>query len=924
MADEEQTPTQFERDIAEAFRQMGAWKVEHNKRIAGNQIDVYVELGVGAGGRLMHRLAIEAKRWSKPPGVGVVNTFATIVALLRARGLVDRGVIVSSLGFTREARDSAKEHGIELLEMSDLDAMVAEAKEKGARRPTAPPIPPPPTPHVAHPYPLQDNFTGRVRERGMLTKWLTGDNHGVMALIALGGMGKSALTWVWVHRDVLGLDPPGLAADPPEVTGACRVPGPDRPEGVLWWSFYERDARFEAFLEEALTYAGGGGVDPSAIPSVHEKVIALVHLLQQRRFLLVLDGFERQLRAYASMGAAYEGDAVAEGAEGDQLACTDPHAAEFLRRATSMPLRGRVLLTSRLMPRELEGLAGYRHEALERLNPADAVAFFQGQGIKGTPAEVEAACEAYDYNPLALCLLSRLIVKDHRQPGDIQVARRLDVVPELKGKARHHILEVAYDALDEPKRELLSRIAAFRGPMGYESLAILNTLGDESAFDAALDELIDRGLLQRDREHRRYDLHPIVRQYAYDRLSDKEGTHTQLREYFEAIPAPEKREVEQIEDLTPTIELYHHTVRAGGYDQAQRLYRDRLSRPLYYRFAAYRTCIELLRALFPDGEDRPPRLDDEYWQSWTLNELGMAYACFGRPRDAALMYRRANEIPERLGNKLNLGIGLGNLALQQLETGDFASAEQDSRRSIELCGESWNELPGSVGRYQLGRLLAYRRAFDEADGELDVAFATLREVGDKQGQCIVWAHRAFRALLAGDPEGALEAAREAHAIARSQQNQRDRIRTDWLMGTAIVLSSAQQGKQREKHLVEAERHLTEALTGCRRINLVEFEPDILLAWARLHHARGDAARAREDAEEALRIADRCEYRLKQAEIHNFIARLALEGGDRTSAIEHARTGYERAWCDGPPHCYKPALDEATQLCQQLGIDPPAT
>jgi hypothetical protein len=64
-------------------------------------------------------------------------------------------------------------------------------------------------------------------------------------------------------------------------------------------------------------------------------------------------------------------------------------------------------------------------------------------------------------------------------------------------------------------------------------------------------------------------------------------------------------------------------------------------------------------------------------------------------------------------------------------------------------------------------------------------------------------------------------------------------------------------------------------------------------------------------------ADRCEYRLKQADIHNFLARLALDTGDRAAAHGHAAIARERAWCDGPPHCYKPALDEAERLIGEL-------
>ena len=305
-------------------------------------------------------------------------------------------------------------------------------------------MPVPPRPYFAHPYPLQEHFTGRARERKMLTDWLKGDERPVLALVAIGGMGKSALTWAWLLRDVLGLPLPGLPKDEREVAAACRLLRGARPEGVLWWSFYEREAHFAAFLDEALIYASRGEVNPRRIPSQSDRVRRLIALLQERRLLLVLDGLERELRAYAGFSAAYQGDDVTEDAQGDFRACTDPHAADFLRQVAALPLYSRVLLTSRLFPRELDGLAGCRREELTGLDPRDAVTFFHAQGVKkGTRAEIEAACAPYGHHPLALRLLAGMIARDKRMPGDIRVADRHPVMPELKGKEHHHILEVA-------------------------------------------------------------------------------------------------------------------------------------------------------------------------------------------------------------------------------------------------------------------------------------------------------------------------------------------------------------------------------------------------------------------------------------------------------------------------------------------------
>jgi len=588
----------------------------------------------------------------------------------------------------------------------------ATVEERPSARPEGV-LPLPPQPCFAHPYALQRNFTGRARERRDLTEWFTSDTHPVFAYVAIGGMGKSALTWAWLQRDVLGLPLPGMAEEA-RAEPTASVPEASRPEGVLWWSFYERESTFQKFLDEALTYATGGRIDPRAIPSIRERMQALYNLLCQRRFLLVLDGVERILRAYARLDAAYRGDQFEKDERGDFRSCTDPNAGTFLQWLASGAVKSKVLLTSRLFPRELNGLAGCQRVDLTAFDPEDAVIFFHAQQVKGTRAEIQAACKPYGYMPLALRLLSGLIVRDKRTPGDVQVASRYPVLPELKGKEQHHILEVAYNALDEKKRELLSRISAFRSPMTYEALSVFNTYESEKQFDAALDELLDRGLLFFDRERGRYDLHPIVRGYAYDRLADKEGTHTRLRDYFAAMPTPEK--MESLDDLVPVIELYHHTVRAGRYDGACDLLSERLiPNPLYFLFGAYQIAVELLRALFPDGEDRLPRLNREDAQAWTLNALANSHGLSGLSRRAVPLLEMQIGIREKQGIKASVAIGLGNLADDQLKLGELAAAEQSLRRQIELGQDTEDGTIETSGHRELGRLLAYQGAFSDSE-----------------------------------------------------------------------------------------------------------------------------------------------------------------------------------------------------------------
>ncbi|MBI3240741.1 MAG: trypsin-like peptidase domain-containing protein [Chloroflexi bacterium] len=817
---------------------------------------------------------------------------------------------------------------------------------------------------LGHSYAVSPNFTGRIDERAALSAWLN-DGPTVLVVRALGGFGKSALAWHWLLNDVDSKQWPR----------------------ALWWNFYD-ERTFETFVAEALAHLG---LEARTL-GPRQQADKLLEQLTHSGTLLILDGFERALRAFAGMDAAYQGDEPSphpgpppseqhrQGRESDSPPlrravrrgggaggggrgedCLSPIAEHFLRSAASHPnLRGRVLLTTRLRPRVLEGhdralLQHCREIELNALSPADAVAFFEAQKVRGNRAEIMAACDPYGYHPLSLRLLAGLIVSDLRQPGDIAVARRLDVSGD-QIQRQHHVLEQSFDSLIPPRRKLLSRIACFRNPMTYEAIrAIADDVTTDAAFDAHLRDLISRGLLHRNTggsETRPYDLHPIVRRYAYDRLTDKTAAHTRLRAYFVVIEVPQK--FKTLEELTPLIELYHHTVRAGQYDEARTLFQHRISQATYYQFGAYQLRIELLHALFPDGEDGPPRLKDEGAQRWTLNSLANSYSLSGQPRRAVPLFERQNAICEKQGDKKNLAIGLGNVADDQMHIGALRAAEANLRRSIALCRETEDEFWEAVGHQFLERLLAYRGEWEEAEGELATALAVFEKQQHVQMQGVTWAYRALRASLMGrvtppspHPFGTLrassstagngesplpsaqdattgtgvEAARRALELADEDARttypvERDYVRAHWLLGAAHRANGEYD---------EAERHLNESLTRCRSINAVDGEADILIDLARLRAATGEAGEAARLAGEVLTIAGRCGYALQAADAHLELAKLALRkdllGASRNLtglAVDHARAARQLATCDGEPYVYRVAYDEAGALLAQLG------
>ncbi|MFZ5857826.1 MAG: hypothetical protein ACOYZ6_13420 [Chloroflexota bacterium] len=762
--------------------------------------------------------------------------------------------------------------------------------------------------NLKHPYAMPPHFTGRVEERKILSQWIDDDNeHPLLILSALGGFGKSALAWHWLIHDVNPIQWPK----------------------VVWWSFYEGDSSFENFLEQTLRYLGIANVNEL---HPHDQVLSLISVLKNPGTLLILDGFERILNAYGNMGAAYQGDQYTREDNEFERNCIYPYADYFLRSLGSYTnyLHSKVLITSRLIPRAIERdgqvLQGCRIEDLSALEKNDAVVFFRTQGVTGISTDIEMICKAYGYHPLTLRLLVGLITNSRETPNDIAAAKKFDVSHDVK-QNKHHVLEIAYNSLSATQKQLLGQIACFRVAVTYNVLkSIFSKMKEKETIDVVLDALEKRGLLHWDRKVNKYDLHPIVRLYAYERLttSDRTTAHTRLRDYFAAVAIPTR--VKSLDDLMPVVELFHHTVRAGEFDAAWKLFRDRLWEILYYQLGAYQTQVEILESLFFVDGNKLPKLKESDDQAFALNELANAYARNGQPRRAVLLHTQANILLEKTGNGRNLSIGLGNLAQDRLAVGALKTADADFQRAVAI---SHNEYDESIFRQEYGRLLIYSGRWQDARDELSSAIKLQQDLSALQAQSVTWAYRALRRLLMirdlvqwpiENPQLIIDNANHALEFSKEQAEQvpvaRDFIRAYWLLGSAYRFVYVWSGFT--SALAKAEEHLNEALTRDRTINLVEMESDILLDLARLRYDQKKYEEAKSLAEEALIITERCGYILQGADVNLFLAQYTLEQeNDKAKAKQYAEEALKLATCDGPPYYYKVAYEEAERMLEKL-------
>ncbi len=332
-------------------------------------------------------------------------------------------------------------------------------------------------------------------------------------------------------------------------------------------------------------------------------------------------------------------------------------------------------------------------------------------------------------------------------------------------------------------------------------------------------------------------------------------------------------------------------------------------------------------------------------QAYTLMVSANSYSASGQPHRAVPLIEMHNTIRENAGDKKNLAVGLVAVADEVFLIGALSSAERNMRHQINLCVEINEKFHESYGHLALSRVLAYCGSWNKSGQEQDIAQQILENKNHLQGQCIVWSYRALRFLLMAreavgsnqsqieNLKSSIECAQRALELADEQAKKysvpRDYVRAHWLLGAAYCMNN---------ELTLAEENLSKALNLCRQINLVDTEANILLDIARLSFAYGLSSSAqdrlahfkdaKEKADEALNITERCGYVLQGADVNNFLAEYTLgeireKRVESSKGLEMARKYAEEAkrlaTCDGPPYYYKVAYEEAERMLERLKV-----
>ena len=219
-------------------------------------------------------------------------------------------------------------------------------------------------------------FYGRTTELATLTQWAIADRARLIALLGMGGIGKTALS----------------------IKLAERIQG--KFEYLVWRSLRNAPPILELLADLIQVLSGQQETD---LPdSLDGRLRRLMHYLQSQRCLLVLDNMESILSA-ATQEQQRSGT-YRQGYEG---------YGQLLQDIGETPHQSCLILTSREKPRGVsrwEGeKSGVRSLLLKGLKQSESEAVLQTKGVTLSTEQTQTLVQQYSGNPLALQIVATTV-----------------------------------------------------------------------------------------------------------------------------------------------------------------------------------------------------------------------------------------------------------------------------------------------------------------------------------------------------------------------------------------------------------------------------------------------------------------------------------------------------------------------------------
>jgi len=330
--------------------------------------------------------------------------------------------------------------------------------------------------------PGSDRFYGREEEQRDLTQWVNEARCKVVAIIGIGGIGKTSLAARFVRT----------------ISREC--------DAVFWHSLRDIPP-LEDVLNDCLQFLSERR--RVNLPTEKENWLPLLfeelsHGLSERRCLLVLDNFESVLQSGQRAGK------YLDGYEGyGRLICS---IAESSHQSC-------LILTSREKPREvvqLEGKTALVHSmSLPGLSETEGRELISDKGLFGPLDAWARFINIYSGNPLALKLAAEPILELFGGKIDEFLHEKEVVVGDI-----YELIDRQFQRLSSLEQVVMSWLAIAREAISLEDLqnCILPRVARKDLLDS-LTSLRRRSMIE-SRETARFWLQPVILEYVTHRLVD--------------------------------------------------------------------------------------------------------------------------------------------------------------------------------------------------------------------------------------------------------------------------------------------------------------------------------------------------------------------------------------------------------------------
>ena len=431
------------------------------------------------------------------------------------------------------------------------------------------------------------------------------------------------------------------------------------------------------------------------------KTAALVSILNQKKFLIILDNFESCL-------------------DGGHQKIADPELRQFIEHLLNATTSGsKFIITTRY---DFDPLEGRLLGAIEHLSVPE-MPLYQAVWLMNSHSNLAALdigkkkeiYKAIGGHPWTIGMFAK-----HARAASVD-GLLLELGPLDQELRDFTLFDKSYSELDGAAKELLRRASIFEEAVPVEALR--DMMGDEKEasppVDKPLDMLLRWGLVarQEEREETLYSVHTKVRDFVgRDTGGERQGLLVRAAQYYE-------RSAKGRKNLWDLLRARNYYYRAGEWEKAADIV------IAAWEYLARWGYIELALKLLNQSADTTSGTK----KAVATGNLAILYQGLGDWRMALKLYGEVKEIFEGQGDRRNVAASLHQLGMVHQDQGNYPRAVQLYQQSLEIMKDLGDKAGIAASLHQLGTVHLYQGDYLEAVKFYQQSMEMAKELGDKSG-----------------------------------------------------------------------------------------------------------------------------------------------------------------------------------------------